>query len=138
MAFKSIQLSVWSKFGPDEGFFPLAVAIIIVGLSLIIIIRTFLTTEGEKRKKITEEQKKRERIFKVSAYSILMLIYGLLIERIGFLISSTLVIIPLLKIVERQTWKATVLLGFGSIVICYVLFVYFLSVPLPKGLIRGW
>ena len=58
MAFKSIQLSVWSKFGPDEGFFPLAVAIIIVGLSLIIIIRTFLTTEGEKRKKITEEQKK--------------------------------------------------------------------------------
>ena len=139
LAFKSMRLSVWSKFGPDEGFFPLSVAIIIIGLSLTILVKSVLHTQGPKKMGITEEQgKKGETIFRVSSYAILMLVYGLLIEWLGFLMTSALFIFPIVKIVERQNWKTTLLLGFISIVISYVLFVYFLGVPLPRGFMGAW
>ena len=139
LAFKSMRLSVWSKFGPDEGFFPLSVAIIIIGLSLTILVKSVLLTQGPKKMGITEGQgKKGETIFRVSSYAVLMLVYGLLIERLGFLMTSALFIFPIVKIVERQNWKTTLLLGFISIVISYALFVYFLGVPLPRGFMGGW
>ena len=65
LAFKSMRLSVWSKFGPDEGFFPLSVAIIIIGLSLTILVKSILLTQGPKKMGITEGQgKKGETIFR--------------------------------------------------------------------------
>jgi large-conductance mechanosensitive channel len=139
LAFKSVQLSLWSKFGPDEGFFPLAVAIIIIGLSLFLFIKSFFFTRGREKKKGSEEQpEKGVTIFKISAYTILMLVYGLLMERVGFLITSVLFIFPIVKFVEKQSWKITLLVGFGSIITSYILFVHFLGVPLPRGFIGIW
>jgi hypothetical protein len=40
--------------------------------------------------------------------------------------------------VERQSWRATILVGITSIMIGYTLFVYFLQVPLPRGFLRRW
>jgi putative tricarboxylic transport membrane protein len=139
LAFKSVQLSVWSKFGPDEGFFPLAVAIIIIGLSLFLFIKALFTTGDQEKKKGSEGQGgKRITVFKITAYTVLMLVYGLLMEKVGFLITSVLFIFPIVKFVEAQSWKITFLVGLGSILISYILFVYFLGVPLPRGFIKWW
>lgn len=136
LAIHSMRLSVWDNFMPQEGFFPFVVAIIIIGLSLIII-RPFILirTKGEKNK-IGGQEKKEVSVFRVSSYAILILVYGILMETVGFLITSAIFLILILKYVECQSWKITILLGSSSIIIGYLLFVYFLRVPLPRGLIK--
>jgi hypothetical protein len=137
LVFKSMQHPVWSSFGPDEGFFPFTIAILIIGLSLAIIIKSFILTRHQKKEELLEEKEiKPVSIFRVSSYGAMMMLFGLLIERIGFLASSTLFMIFILKFVERKGWKLTILVGLGTIIISYIIFVYFLRVHLPRGVIK--
>ena len=136
---KSLGLSVWSQFGPAEGFFPLTVAILIMGLSLISIVKALVSFREQRQEgRIREQEKAGARGFKISSYVVLMLLFGALLEKIGFLITSALFLFLIIKFVEKQSWVRTISVGAASIVISYVLFVYFLGVPLPRGWIRGW
>jgi putative tricarboxylic transport membrane protein len=137
LAIKSLGLSVWSKFGPDEGFFPLAIAIIMMGLSAAVLFKGAgslkVLRSGGKTEKDDSIPMDRLRIY---SYGFLMLFYGLLLEKVGFLITSALFLFLILKLVERESWSRTVFVGVISIVTSYVLFVYFLGVPLPKGFLK--
>jgi len=137
MAFQSIKYSLWGWSGPEAGFFPFVVAVIMIGLSLFISLKSFVLIRLQKKYKILEEERKNEvSIFKVSSYIILILLYGVLIDKIGYLITSALFLLFVIKYVEKQNWKITILVGLASIITSYVLFVYFLGVPLPRGLLR--
>jgi putative tricarboxylic transport membrane protein len=139
LGIKSQRLSVWSRFGPDEGFFPLAVAVIIMGLSLIVMVKAFISLrEQQQNQRIAEQAKARTSGLKVSSYVVLMLLYGALLEKIGFLITSALFLFLIIKFVEKQNWVRTISVGVASMIVSYVLFVYFLGVPLPRGWIKGW
>ncbi len=139
LGFKSLSLSVWSPFGPAEGFFPLTVAILIMGLSLIVIVRAHVSLREQRQEgRIREREKAGAKGFKISAYVLLMLLYGALLEKVGFLVTSGLFLFLIIKFVEKQNWVRAVSVGTASIIISYVLFVYFLGVPLPGGWVRGW
>jgi hypothetical protein len=136
-AIQSMRLSVWSRSGPSAGFFPLLIAIIIIGFSLLIIAGSLVLTRTQEEEKILEKQGKNVvGIFRMPSYALLMLAYGVLMESLGFLIASALFLFPILKYIEKQGWKITILVGLGSIIISYLLFVFFLKVPLPRGLIK--
>jgi putative tricarboxylic transport membrane protein len=139
LAFQSLRLSVWSQFGPDEGFFPLAIAVVIIVLSLIILLKALHPARAPVGTGVVGTwREKGQAIVRVSFYAILMVGYGLLMEKLGFLIASTLLLFPLAKIVERQSWtKALMLVGI-SLATSYILFAYVLGVPLPKGPVTGW
>ena len=136
LALQSVRLSVWGRSGPEAGFFPFIVAVIIIGLSLFTAGRSALNRTQEKGKISEEREDHRINIFRVSSYGILMLLYGVSIARVGFLITSVLFLFLILKYVERQSWKITILLGAASMLISYLLFVYLLKVPFPKGFIK--
>ena len=138
LAFQSIRLPLWGGSGPEAGFYPLAIAVIIVSLSSFLVLKSgiFSRLKGEKR--LASQGGEKIRLYKVFAYLVLMLLYGILVEKVGFLITSALLLILILKLVERQDWKATLLVGVTSIVISYALFVYFLQVPLPRGFLQSW
>ena len=139
LGLKSLKLSVWSKFGPDEGFFPLAVAVIIMGLSFAIMIRAFISLRDHKRGAGTQEQHKMgTNVYKTSSYVVLMLLYGILLENVGFLITSSIFLFLIMKFVEKGSWVRTISVGLASILASYFLFVHFLGVPLPRGWIKGW
>jgi putative tricarboxylic transport membrane protein len=139
LAFRSMQLSVWSRFGPDEGFIPLLTAVIIIGICLVIIIKSLSLTQGQKKEETPEKQKKEiGSIFKVSLYILLIMLYGLLLEKVGFLITSSLFLFIMLKYVEKQSWRMTTFVGVASMITSYLLFVYFLGILLPRGLIKWW
>ncbi len=130
----SIRLSVWTGSGPQEGFFPLIVALIIIALSSWILARElFLVRE---RAEEFGSQKKGENtasIAKVSFYAIAMLLYWVLMPTVGFVVTSALFLLFILRFAERQSWKITLWVGLASILTSYLLFIYFLKVPLPKG-----
>jgi len=137
LTFQCMKLSLWSEFGPQEGFFPLVIGIIIMGCSMIIIGKSYTRISISGKKNSAEEAGENEINFlRVLSYGILMLCYAILIEGLGFLITSVFFLTIILKYVEKQEWKITILVGLSSIIISYLLFVYFLGVPLPKGLIN--
>jgi len=136
MALQVRRMTIWSGAGPQEGFFPLLISVIIVGLSLLIFVKSLISSR-EERSEIKEKQMKEEvSAFRVSLYIMLMLAYALLVKWAGFLIASALFLFLVLKYIERQRWWITIMMGSASVIISYLLFVYFLGVPLPMGLIK--
>lgn len=130
----SIRLSVWTGSGPQEGFFPLIIALIIVALSLWILARElFLMREGAGESGSQKKGENTASIAKVSFYAISMLLYWVLMPTVGFVATSALFLLFILRFAERQSWKITLWVGFASILTSYLLFIYFLKVPLPKG-----
>ncbi len=137
MAIQTVRSSsLWSRSGPEEGFFPFLIAIIIVGLSLFITVRS-LASIRQQRKEMEEKQEKNVvDVFKISTYLVMMVLYGVLIQGVGFMITSTLFLIFILKYAERQGWKITISVALASVIIGYFVFVFFLKVPLPRGLVK--
>ena len=139
LTFQSLGLSLWTGAGPEAGFFPLTIAVIIIGFSLIIIGRSLRWAPAQKGENIIEPQGGGSAgWYKVLSYAILMLAYGVLVESLGFLIVSAGLLFLILKYLEKQNWKRTLLVGFSSILVGYFLFKYLLGVPLPAGLLQWW
>jgi putative tricarboxylic transport membrane protein len=139
--FQSKKLLVWSRFGPEEGFFPLAIAIIIIGISLVILIHSVAFSPAPaqgKQKVLTSKTEERRDLFRVSSYGILTLLYGSLMESAGFLVSTAVFLFLILKFAEGKSWRVTVVVAFTAITVSYVLFKYWLGVPLPPGVMKGW
>jgi len=136
LALLCFRLSVW-RSGPQEGFFPLVIAIVIIGLSLLLLIQSLFFRIQEKED-VSVKKEGKIHLSRVLSYIIATLLYGILLESIGFLISSALLLIFILKVVEKRSWKVTIVLGSASVLISYILFAYFLGVPLPRGLINAW
>jgi hypothetical protein len=65
-----------------------------------------------------------------------MLFYGLLIKPVGFFITTFVFLLMILKYVEKQRWRRSILLGVATTLLGYVLFKYWLGVPLPMGLMK--
>ncbi len=62
----------------------------------------------------------------------ILLIYGLLIERLGYLPCTFLVMTVLFRM-GKTGWLSSVILGIAAAFIIHILFVRWLAVPLPGG-----
>jgi putative tricarboxylic transport membrane protein len=117
---------------------PLVIALIIIGLSLMISMKSLSLRREKEIEDILLKKRDREtmNISRVFFYIVLSMFYGLLLDKVGFLITSGLFLIMILRFVEKQTWKMAILVSVTSVTVCYLLFVYFLEVHLPIGFIR--
>ncbi len=139
LALQALPLSLWTRAGPEAGFFPLIIGVIIMGFSLILIGGSLGAARARRDEKINEAQIESSAGFsKVLSYAILMLAYGLLVESLGFLLASAALLFLILKWLEKQNWRSTLLVGFSSILGGYFLFKFLLGVPLPEGLLKWW
>jgi len=139
LTLQALPLSLWTRAGPEAGFFPLIIGIIIMGFSFILIGCSLGSAPAPRDEKISEAQVKRSAgFYKALSYAILMLAYGLLVERLGFLLVSAALLLLILKWLEKQNWRRTLLVGFSSILSGYFLFKFLLGVPLPAGLLKWW
>ena len=134
LTYQATRLSIW-KGGPNEGFFPLVIAILMMGLSLGVLLKGTLRRSPAKGEAAKDE---RTALTRVVLYAVLMLVYGLLLETVGFVISTLLFLILVLKFAEKQGWKRGFVVGVISVLASYLLFVYALGVPLSRGLLSWW
>lgn len=139
LALLSLRLAIWSRSGPEAGFFPLVIALIIIGGSLLVLGSSIDSGRDAKNQTVEERRGTRGAGFVGPAlYTALMLACGFLLETFGFLIASALLLLVILKFLEKQSWRMTILLGLVSIIISYVLFKSLLGVPLPAGQLIPW
>jgi len=62
-----------------------------------------------------------------------LLVFALLLERVGFMISSLVLMIFLFRAIEPQRWRLTILLAVGITVLCVMVFQVWLRVQFPEG-----
>jgi len=132
--FAALRLPLMSQFGPGSGFFPVILSLLLGLLSLIIIIQAWwknrLVKTPEETPKILGPEKK-----KYFIYLGLFLAFSIFFEKLGYFLSMVLFLGFILKYVEKQSWKTTCGIIILSGLVSYFLFVKFLAVPLPEGVL---
>ena len=132
--FAALRLPLMSQFGPGSGFFPVILSVLLAFLSLIIIIQAWWKNRhvktSEKTPKILGPKKK-----KFFIYLGLFFVFSIFFGKLGYFLSMVLFLGFILKYVEKQSWKTTCGIIILSGLVSYFLFVKFLAVPLPEGVL---
>lgn len=128
----SMPIGTFRKSG--TGMFPFILGIILMLLSGLFLLQHFL-----KKKHVMGEKESTTKKLVSSKQIILffgtMVLATLFLNRLGYPITSFLLMLVLLKILGMKRWSFNILLSSGTAVVCYFLFVQWLKIPLPKGLI---
>lgn len=76
---------------------------------------------------------KRELRIVLGTFGLLML-YAFLMERVGFLVSTPVVLVLALAVLlQIRRWAFIAMMSVGTTLVCWLIFVLFLRVPLPRG-----
>jgi len=115
---------------PGSGFMFFWVGIIMIGLSLIILLKAIkkISVAGELKLLWTEIRWK-----KVVSILVALMLYAYIFVPLGFILSTILLLIFLFKAVEPQRWSWAILAAIISTLAAYGLFHLWLKSPLPKG-----
>ncbi|MCE5280536.1 MAG: tripartite tricarboxylate transporter TctB family protein [Deltaproteobacteria bacterium] len=127
---------------PGGGFFPLLGAAVLLGLSLLLTVQSFIGREGQKGKDDKSEDAgfsffpNREAPKRILFAFVALVGYRYLFPVIGFGPVTGIFIFVLGKFMGRFTWKTSILFGVITAVVSYYLFQVVLKVPMPVPMIH--
>jgi len=124
-----LKLGVTTKPGP--GFFPFGAGLIMLFLSLIALFQWM----GKKDSPEITVQKKPLRWWNIVIILAAIPAYALSLEKIGFLINTFLFISVLLKVIEPQTWKTSILWGVITAIAANLVFNVLFRAQIPSGIL---
>jgi putative tricarboxylic transport membrane protein len=133
-AIESYRLHLGSLHRPGSGFLPFGAACVLGLLSLINLLEVLQAgkeTEGE----AWENPKGWPKMVFVL---IALLGYALVLEKIGFMISTFFLLLLLVKVIEPQSWPKTIIFSFFGCFLSYLLFQIWLQAQLPSGILGIW
>jgi putative tricarboxylic transport membrane protein len=116
---------------PQPGFFPLLLAIFLGLFSLVLIAEAIGGTKKGSRDSSGESAIWKRIVLAVGA----LIVFGVLFERLGYVISTFLLIAFLLRVVEQQNWSLALVVAFFTSLATYLVFGLLLNTPLPGGLL---
>lgn len=121
--------------GPGAGLFPFIVSIILICLSVMVLIPAIMK---QRRKKVITEKffPEKDSLKKVLSSVLALFIYQMALEPLGYLITTFLFMIFLLKFIEPQKWIKNLIVAFLTTLSSYTIFVILLKVRLPKGIFQ--
>ncbi len=129
-AWGSISLSMGRFKNPGPGFLPFGLGVCLIILSLILIIK--------QRKKETgfiplwPHQTWLRPLLGLTV----IIFYAIVMNKLGFILTTFVFLLIWMGLIERLRWKIIFSVSIGTTLALYFLFVFFLGVPLPKGLLN--
>ncbi|WP_029351802.1 tripartite tricarboxylate transporter TctB family protein [Bosea sp. 117] len=120
----------WGADGPQAGFFPFYVGLIIVGCSLI----NLLSALREDPRVLFAEWGQLGQVLKVLVPTTL---YCLAVEPLGIYLPSILLITVFMKWLGKYGWGLTAAIALGVPAAFYLVFEKWFLIPLPKGPIEA-
>ena len=131
--FDSVRLGIgWGEDGPEAGYFPFYVALIICVSSLINLARA-LTVRPEKHKAFVETGQ----LKLVLAVLVPTAIYTALIGWLGIYVASILFVGFFMRWLGKYPWWNVLAVSVGNSVVFFLIFEIWFSIPLPKGPIEA-
>jgi len=122
--------SIQDSSGPGPFFLPTIAAVIIAGLSLALFIQS--TKFSPANQAIQSGKRMWNRLVWIIVWCF---IYGITIEKLGYLLSTGVVTFALLAYFNRRNWILNIIFSLGTPLAIYFLFDTLLKVPMPKGLL---
>lgn len=129
----SYQLGLGKYDNPGPGFLFFWSGLILGVLSIMILVLAMNRSDDaseENQKNIFANVK----WIKIASILASLVIYGLILERLGFLCSTIFLIAFLLRSMEYKKWYIIASVSIASSILSYVLFELLLEARLPKGI----
>jgi putative tricarboxylic transport membrane protein len=128
---ESLRLKLGAVTKPGSGFFPFSAGIVMLVLALAALLQSF-------RKKAGGEKEAGGASFRW--WSIIIIFasvtaFALTLETLGFLINTFLFITIMLKVVQPQPWKTSIIGGLISAVVADLLFNVVFRAQIPAGIL---
>jgi hypothetical protein len=121
----------WGPDGPQSGFFPFWLAVILVGHSVAIVVRAI--RRHSEKPFVTREQMRSVLTVAVPAAAMV-----LVTQFFGLYLASALYLGFYVRWVGRHSWFVALALAVCVPVVTFVVFERWFLVPLPKGPIEAW
>jgi putative tricarboxylic transport membrane protein len=128
----SLRMPFGSLRSPGPGFFPFWLGILLGAMSLGLVAESTLAGTGKEIREIVQERVRWHNVFLVL---IALILYGGLLDFIGFVIGTFLLMILLLRYVEPQAWRAVIGWALGGTLGAYAIFDIWMKLRLPKGIL---
>ena len=128
---ESYRLKLGTINAPGPGFFPFTAGFIMLILSLAALFQSIRGREKEE-KTLRQEPLRWWNIVIILAT---VTAYAFSLEKIGFLIDTFLFMCLLLKVVEPQTWKTSIIGGLITATAANLLFNVIFKAQIPSGIL---
>ena len=131
--FDSARLGIgWDEDGPQAGYFPFYIALIICLSSLVNLVHALLVRTAKSRAFVEIGQLKL-----VLAVLVPTAIYTGLIGWLGIYVASMLFVGFFMRWLGRYPWWKVLAVSLGNSVVFFLIFEIWFSIPLPKGPIEA-
>jgi len=130
VAYDSYRLgSRWSEDGPESGYFPFYIGVIIAICSLVTLVHAIRARDADARKSFVD----REPLKQVLSVLVPAALYVLGIQMIGIYVASAAYIAFFMVWLGKYGWVRALIVGIATSVSLFFLFELWFQVPLPKG-----
>ena len=130
---ESFDLDVGGLHQPGPGFFSLFGGIFLGVFSAILFFRSLVSQARKKDRKAKGQEENLRFVFYVFAG---LLVYAFVLEWLGFILSTFLLVVILLRFFDPQKWWKLLLTAGVASVSTYVIFAVLLRSELPKGILE--
>ena len=120
----ALGLPYLGDYAPGSGFLPLWLGVSLLVLSIIHVVTNVRTPVAGARAGHWR---------KVVAVTLGLIVCVAVIEKLGFVVAVAIYLLFLLRAVEKESWRTSLGVSVGTIVVLFGLFRVWLQVPLPKG-----
>lgn len=127
---ESSKMTLQVEFAPGYGFFPFWLGILMAVLSIMLFVNAW------QRPAALDEEAPipgRQALINVAIILGALGLYAFLMEPLGYVIDTLILVCLLLGVVEREKWLTTGVVAVAITGALYVIFQVLLGVPLPKG-----
>lgn len=121
----------WGPDGPQSGFFPFWLAVVVIAHSAAIVVQAV-------RKRSGEPFATREQLRMVLTVAWPAAAMVLLTQFIGLYVAAAIYLAFYMRLVGRHSWATTVGLSLSIPLVTFVVFEKWFLVPLPKGPLEAW
>jgi putative tricarboxylic transport membrane protein len=128
---ESWRMKLGQFHNPGPGFLPFWAGLVLAGGALAVMAGALRRAPGEERS-FWADRSRRPKVFLTLGC---ILVYGILLEPLGFLLTTFLGMGFLFRVIEPQRWPTVLLGALVSAVGAYLLFHTWLQVELPKGVL---
>jgi len=130
--FLSLKMPIGTFRMAGSGMFPLCLGILLMILSGIFILRIFARGKEEQVEKEASVQSS-DSPMQLTLFLGTMVLATLFFNRLGYPLTSFLLLLGLLRILGIKRWGLNILISVVTAVGSYFLFVKWLDIPMPKG-----
>jgi hypothetical protein len=128
---QSVRHQLWNPDGPGSGFIPFLTGLLIGGVGFLLFLGEL--TKGPEQKEAGKFWENPVALKRVLSLVGSLCVMAFLMPKLGFLLTSTLASILMIRVIEPKKWVTVISTSVVSCLLIYSLFRFLVQIKLPKG-----